>query len=786
MAIAIAIILPKSAQAQSPLPFTIENNSPFPDNELYVAIVGEDLSVPSNYIWIDAANGNQLPMSSSYNTVQGPIIDGNGGPGLNGMYADCFTKLSDIPNNTIMIPPIQGCRVFISHGEQLYFYFFGSNGSPSGYTSPSYTNPTDPNTGILYEIIELTYNQYGFFANTTRVDSYQYSIGMELFGSNGYYKKVGELATPAEITSAFQASVPTEFQGCYDPATGEITAPAKTAPFADGSVGTMPNPGPYRDYMKPYVDAVWSKYANEDLIFDAGDAGIWSGRVQGEQLVMTSISPAFQGRQAIITRRPTTQEVFEGKGVLDNPVQDATTDLLVQAQICAALNRHVIDVNTPNVGLQNWSNSADYYQQSPCNHYAKFWHQQGISVDQLAYGFAYDDVFDYSSSVHTPTPSQVIVNFGPYDDGGNNNGGDDFTSEGGNISAQYNDSPAGEGITNLIDDNSGTKYLTFNSSGWIQFQANAARSLSSYSITSANDAPQRDPLNWNLQGSNDGVNWTALDTRAGEDFPNRFQKKAYTVSTGGSFTYFRFNLSNNSGSILQLAEIELFGDQGTPGFTQSIQAENYSSMSGIQLENGAGAENGQNVGYIDTNDWMAYNSISIPTPGNYTVSYRVASNGAGGELSLDTNAGANVLGSVTIPGTGGWYNWTTVSHTVYIDAGTYNFGIFAQTGGWNLDSWTISSASSASRTTSNNEPSSVDYQSSILVYPNPAKQEITIEMGREEEASINILSASGQLVQQTEAIQSGKSINISNLDQGLYFIQIRTTEKTHIKRFVKQ
>ncbi len=109
----------------------------------------------------------------------------------------------------------------------------------------------------------------------------------------------------------------------------------------------MPNPGPYVNYMKPYVDAVWAKYATEDLIFDSGDAGVWQGRVQGEQLIMTAVTGGFQGRQAIITRRPTTQEVFEGKGVLDMDVQDGTTDKLVQAQICAALNRHVIDISTP-------------------------------------------------------------------------------------------------------------------------------------------------------------------------------------------------------------------------------------------------------------------------------------------------------------------------------------------------------------------------------------------------------------------------------------------------------
>jgi hypothetical protein len=63
----------------------------------------------------------------------------------------------------------------------------------------------------------------------------------------------------------------------------------------------------------------------------------------------------------------------------------------------------------------------------------------------------------------------------------------------------------------------------------------------------------------------------------------------------------------------------------------------------------------------------------------------VASLNGGGRLSLDVNAGANVLGYVDIPSTGGWQNWTTVSHNVTINAGTYNFGVFAQSGGWNFN-----------------------------------------------------------------------------------------------------
>ena len=170
--------------SQGPIPFEIKNNSTFNDSELYVAIVGINYNT-NQHVWVNAKTSQVLPMSPSYNTVTGPTIGGNTGPGQNSKYANCFTKLSEIPNKTFTLPQIAGCRVFIAKGQQLYFYFFGASGAPSGYTSPNPLNATDPNQGILYEIIELTNNQYGFFGNPSRVDSYKYPMGLELIGANG-------------------------------------------------------------------------------------------------------------------------------------------------------------------------------------------------------------------------------------------------------------------------------------------------------------------------------------------------------------------------------------------------------------------------------------------------------------------------------------------------------------------------------------------------------------------------------------------------------------------------
>jgi hypothetical protein len=299
LALLCGVLLPRASHAQGSIPFTINNTSPFADTDLYVAIVGIDPS--NNHVWINAANGQVLPMSSSYNTVVGPTINGNTGPGQNSKYAACFTKLSNIPNRTFTLPYIAGCRVYISRGQQLYFYFFGANGAPSGYTAPNPQSPTDPNTGILYETIELTNNGGGFFGNTTRVDAFAYPMGLELYG-NGYYKKTGELKTAAEIVAAYKANVPAEFQGTVNNTTGVITFPSKTSAFYDGTNGTTA--GPYGNYFKSYIDAIWNKYKTVDLIFYAGNAGVFKGRVDAnDRLTVVGQSGAFTGRTGIISRR---------------------------------------------------------------------------------------------------------------------------------------------------------------------------------------------------------------------------------------------------------------------------------------------------------------------------------------------------------------------------------------------------------------------------------------------------------------------------------------------------
>ncbi len=146
------------------------------------------------------------------------------------------------------------------------------------------------------------------------------------------------------------------------------------------------------------------------------------------------------------------------------------------------------------------------------------------------------------------------------------NGGWDITDNGGILTAQYaNTSKPAENFPSLIDNNYQTKYFVSNvSSLWIMYQSAEPATVYSYALTSGNDRPGRDPKDWILYGSNDLLEWTLLDERQNESFPERGLTQEYQVGSPGEFLYFRLEVSENHGeTAFQLAEWELFGREET-------------------------------------------------------------------------------------------------------------------------------------------------------------------------------------------------------------------------------
>ena len=87
------------------------------------------------------------------------------------------------------------------------------------------------------------------------------------------------------------------------------------------------------------------------------------------------------------------------------------------------------------------------------------------------------------------------------------------------------------------------------------------------------------------------------------------------------------------------------------------------------------------VGWVGAGEWLAY-TVNVAASGQYTASFQVASLAAGGTFHLEMN-GVNVSGALTVPDTGGWLTWRTISATVTLTAGTQIARLVMDTNGVN-------------------------------------------------------------------------------------------------------
>lgn len=138
-----------------------------------------------------------------------------------------------------------------------------------------------------------------------------------------------------------------------------------------------------------------------------------------------------------------------------------------------------------------------------------------------------------------------------------------------------------------------------------------------------------------------------------------------------------------------------------PGDTNTsitLQAEDYTSFYDTTSGNAGGAyrqdnvdiqattdtDGGHNVGWIASGEWLAYKA-NIPSAGKYLVSYRVASLNTIGRIQFEKQGGSPVYGVIDVPVTGGWQNWTTISHEVDLAAGEQHVALAIKAGNFNLN-----------------------------------------------------------------------------------------------------
>jgi len=366
--------------------FNIVNgtNNAYDNAHVFWAIIGKDWT-SGKFVWVNAS-GQLIPMSTA----------DNGALTKNGVgYTNYFHSIAQA--GSVTIPPINSARLLLSVGSPMYIRVNQDVNGNIGYAGANIDNPSDPNIDVTFDFAEMAIlPDTGFYGNTTRVDQFGFPVRLRLQGLDGYDQTVGETATRASLFSAWASSVPAQFAGLaqapYSPY--RIVAPAH------GSFGTS---GANAHYLDSYIQGLWTKYASQTLTF-TDQQGTFTGHVVNGQFQFTDGKGTYT-----IQRAPTTQEALLGNGVLNDATGQTPgtagydKQLQIQAQMCAAINRHIVE------DPAHWY-TPSYFYANPSNSYSKFWHDH--SVNALSYGFAYDDVGGFSSSLHTEKPTIATVTVG--------------------------------------------------------------------------------------------------------------------------------------------------------------------------------------------------------------------------------------------------------------------------------------------------------------------------------------------------------------------------------------
>ena len=186
-----------------------------------------------------------------------------------------------------------------------------------------------------------------------------------------------------------------------------------------------------------------------------------------------------------------------------------------------------------------------------------------------------------------------------------------------------------------------------------------------------------------------------------------------------------------------------------------------------------------------------------------------------GHITLyeNTSAAAILVSSITVQGQGGVSTIATPAGTLQIEAAilpvnasnsTYTWSLVNGTGSASIDAnglltattdgtvTVTATANDASGETAgmivtiSNQSVGIDAATAnaINIYPNPVQNELFIEMAEGQITEINILDLSGKIVR--SIIDNTKTIDVSDLTQGIYFLKIRTENDASATQFIKQ
>jgi beta-glucosidase len=135
-------------------------------------------------------------------------------------------------------------------------------------------------------------------------------------------------------------------------------------------------------------------------------------------------------------------------------------------------------------------------------------------------------------------------------------------------------------------------------------------------------------------------------------------------------------------------------DTGGQGVAYAITSVNGSAngyrSDGVDLETTADTQDttaaggAYDVGWMTGGQWFDY-TVNVASAGTYSVAFRLSSPyGITDALHLANSSGTNLTGPVSVPNTGGYETWTTVTASVTLPAGQQTLTVDQDSNGWNF------------------------------------------------------------------------------------------------------
>ncbi len=168
----------------------------------------------------------------------------------------------------------------------------------------------------------------------------------------------------------------------------------------------------------------------------------------------------------------------------------------------------------------------------------------------------------------------------------------------------------------------------------------------------------------------------AFDANGASGYAGNFD--AMTVRSGGApvtSSPFSTGPLPISATVPTMIQLENFDNGGEGVGYHDGEAANLGGLNarpgtGVDLHASGDSDGTARLSYTRAGEWLKY-TVNVAQAGTYNLDFRVASAASGGSLHLESD-GVDVTGKISVPNTGGWDNWQTITKaSVALSAGQH-------------------------------------------------------------------------------------------------------------------